>query len=72
LKVRKAIKETAYIQENELHRLRGTVDCDKPRPELEVFWANVNIEDKTYSLDSRQLLLRVRNVLIATANVLKK
>lgn len=58
LKQLKAIKETNNMKEEDFCRLRGTVECEEPHPLFYTFHARLRINDNTYALDTKQLLLR--------------
>eukprot|EP01117_Protostelium_nocturnum_P007419 TRINITY_DN2655_c0_g1_i1.p1 TRINITY_DN2655_c0_g1~~TRINITY_DN2655_c0_g1_i1.p1 ORF type:complete len:1150 (+),score=424.12 TRINITY_DN2655_c0_g1_i1:83-3532(+) len=58
LKVLKALEGTSSIAEDDLCRLRGSVECEEPHALFYTFHARLRLEDKTFALDTKQLLLR--------------
>lgn len=59
LKQQRAIKETDSMNEEDLSQLRGTIECEEPHPLFYTFHARLKLGEKTFALDSKQLLLRV-------------
>ncbi|PRP84971.1 putative phospholipid-transporting ATPase IA isoform b [Planoprotostelium fungivorum] len=58
LKQQRAIKETDAMNEEDLSQLRGTIECEEPHPLFYTFHARLKLGEKSFALDSKQLLLR--------------
>ena len=56
----RAIPQTASLTQKDICELRATIATEAPHPNLYIFNANIKMEeDKVYSIDVKQLLLRV-------------
>jgi hypothetical protein len=55
----RAIPETAKYTPDTITQVQAKVACEAPHHNLYVFNANITLEDKVFSIDVKQLLLRV-------------
>lgn len=59
LKLYRTIPQTYKYLDKELLTLKGEIECEVPHHLLDTFNGKLIIDDKTFSLEAKQLLLRV-------------